>query len=349
MVNESFRTLVYGVALALMVGWVLHIGQDIFIPIVFSILVVYVILGLTRLLARIPVVGPALPVQIRYSLSIVLIAVGLILGGSLLIASKERVVALAPQYQHSMLAAIQSIAVYFQFETEPTWATLRQEFLAQVNIQRLIGSMVASVSSIVVSILVVFLFASFLLLEQRAFGDKIASISKDPRSVARILGITSNINAQIGSYLALKTFIGILLGALSWMVMAYVGLELAGFWAVLIALLNYVPYIGSFAGVLFPVVIAIIQFGNVNDVLAVLVPLAIVQFLIGNFLDPYLMGRSLNMSPFVILISLAVWSALWGIPGAFLAVPLTAIMTIVFSEFAGTRPLAVLLSRSGRI
>ena len=348
-VNERFQMLVYGVALALMIGWVLYVGRDIFIPIVFSILVVYVIVGLTRLLAKIPVVGAALPVQVRYSLSIFLIACGLVFGSSLLIASKERVVALAPQYQHSMLAAIQSIAVYFRFETEPTWATLRQEFLAQVNIQSLIGSMVASVSSIVVSILVVFLFASFLLLEQRAFGRKIASISKDPRTVTRILEITSNINAQIGSYLALKTAIGILLGALSWMIMAYVGLELAGFWAVLIALLNYVPYIGSVAGVLIPVLIAIVQFGNVNDVLAVLVPLTIVQFLIGNFLDPYLMAKSLNLSPFAILISLAVWSALWGIPGAFLAVPVTAIMTIVFSEFAGTRPLAVLLSRSGHI
>jgi AI-2 transport protein TqsA len=61
------------------------------------------------------------------------------------------------------------------------------------------------------------------------------------------------------------------------------------------------------------------------------------------------MGNSLNLSPFAILVSLAAWSALWGIPGAFLAVPITAIMAIVFSEFAGTRPLAVLLSRDGRL
>jgi predicted PurR-regulated permease PerM len=61
------------------------------------------------------------------------------------------------------------------------------------------------------------------------------------------------------------------------------------------------------------------------------------------------MGNSLNLSPFAILASLAVWSALWGIPGAFLAVPITAILTIVFSEFPGTRPVAVLLSKSGKL
>jgi len=75
----------------------------------------------------------------------------------------------------------------------------------------------------------------------------------------------------------------------------------------------------------------------------------VVQFLNGNLLDPYLMGSSLNLSPFVILFSLAVWGTLWGIPGALLAVPFAAIMLIVFQQFEGTRPLAVLLSRDGRL
>ena len=95
--------------------------------------------------------------------------------------------------------------------------------------------------------------------------------------------------------------------------------------------------------------LAIVQFGDVNTVLLLLLALTAVQFVIGNFLDPYLMGNSLNLSPFAILVSLTVWSALWGIAGAFLAVPITAIMAIVFSEFAGTRPIAVLLSQTGRL
>ena len=114
-------------------------------------------------------------------------------------------------------------------------------------------------------------------------------------------------------------------------------------------MLNYVPYIGSFLSVFLPAVFAILQFGNLNSVLAVMVPLSIVQFANGNFLDPYLMGNSLNLSPFVILVSLTVWSALWGIPGAFLAVPMTAVMVMIFAEFPGTRPFAVLLSRKGDV
>jgi predicted PurR-regulated permease PerM len=127
------------------------------------------------------------------------------------------------------------------------------------------------------------------------------------------------------------------------------GLEFAVLWAVLIAFLNFVPYLGSVLGVLFPVLMTVVQFEELGVILSMLLALSAVQFIIGNFLDPYVMGNSLNLSPFAILISLAVWSELWGIPGAFLAVPITAIMAIVFSEFAGTRPLAVLLSKTGRL
>ena len=347
--NDRFQSLVSGAVLAVIIGWVLYIGKEVFVPIVFGALVVYVIVGLTRLLGRVPFIGRILPRQIHSVLSVLVIAFGLVMLVYLVLANKDSVLALAPQYQESLLAAIQKTAVFFRIEAEPTWTTLRQDLIGQINIQSLAASMVASVSSIAVTVIVVILYATFLLIEKRSFDAKIAAISSDPRTVARVRLVTSDINARIGTYLALKTFICILLGATSWIVMAFMGLEFAAFWAVLIALLNYVPYIGSFLGVLLPVTMSIVQFANPNDVLAVFLPLTALQFLIGNFLDPYVMGNSLNLSPFAILVSLAAWSALWGIPGAFLAVPITAIMAIVFSEFAGTRPIAVLLSRDGRL
>jgi AI-2 transport protein TqsA len=348
-VNDRFQSLVSGSVLAVVIGWVLHIGKEVFVPIIFGALVVYVIAGLTRLLGRIPLIGRILPPRMRSALSVVVIAWGLVAIADLILANKDSVLALAPQYQESLLAVIQRGAVLLHIETEPTWTTLRRDLFGQISLQPLIGSMVASVSAIAVTVIIVLLYASFLLIEQRSFDAKIAALSSDPRIVARVRQVTSDINSRIGSYLALKTFLSILLGLTSWIVMAFMGLEFAAFWAVVIALLNYVPYIGSFLGVLFPVTMAIVQFANPNAVLAVFLPLTALQFLIGNFLDPYVMGNSLNLSPFAILVSLAAWSALWGIPGAFLAVPITAIMAIVFSGFAGTRPLAVLLSRDGRL
>jgi predicted PurR-regulated permease PerM len=344
---DRLRALVYGAVLLLIVGWVLHVGKAIFVPAVLGAVIVYVIVGLAHALGRLP--GPVLPLQLRYLISIAAIGLVGLLFTYLVLANKERALALAPQYQQSLLAAIQRMAVTFGFETEPTWATLRQDLLAQIDLQRLFGSLLASVGSIVVTFVVVLLYATFLLLERRTFEGKLANLSDDPARVARIRQVIEAINRRIGSYLALKTLISLLLGLVSFGVMRLFGLEFAALWAVLAAFLNFVPYVGSVLGVILPVLMSVVQFEDVGVILTLLLALTTVQFVIGNFLDPYVMGNSLNLSPFAILISLAVWSELWGVPGAFLAVPITAILTIVFSEFAGTRPIAVLLSRSGRL
>jgi AI-2 transport protein TqsA len=346
---ERLRALVYGTVLLVIVGWLLYIGKAIFVPAVLGAVIVYVIVGLAHALGKLPVLGRKLPLSLRYLFSMATIGLAFLLLAYLITANKERALALAPQYQQSLLAAIQRVAVFFRIETEPTWATLRQELLAQVNLQQVFASTLASLSSIVVTFIVVCLYATFLLVERRAFATKLANLSDDPHRVARIRDVIQAINRRIGSYLALKTVLSILLGVVCWVIMALFGLEFAALWAVLAAFLNFVPYIGSVLGVVFPVLMTIVQFENFGTFLSMLLALSASQFLIGNFLDPYVMGNSLNLSPFAILISLAVWSELWGIPGAFLAVPITAIMTIVFSEFRGTRPIAVLLSQGGRV
>ena len=318
-------------------------------PLVLGVLVVYVIVGLTRLLSRLPLLGRMLPGKLAYALSMLLIGAGFAFAAYLAVANVDGVIARGPLYQESLLASIQQLAVRLGVETEPTWISLRQDLLAQINVQRVIGSTVASVTSILVGLVVVFLYASFLLLELRHFPAKLAGLSSDPQRVDRVRKVTHDINARIGSYLALKTVLSLLLGAVCWVIMTLMGLEFALFWAVLITLLNYVPYIGSFLGVALPAAMAIVQFADVRTVAMLLVYLSVAQFAIGNFLEPYVMGNSLNLSPFAILVSLTVWSGLWGIAGAFLAVPITSILTIVLAGFAGTRPIAVLLSRDGRV
>jgi len=335
--------------LLLLSGWLLHTGRSVLVPVAFGMVVVYVIVGLAQALERLPVLGRVLPVQLRYVLSIALIIYVVTALAYLVMSSRDSVIALAPQYQKSLLTIIQKGAVFLRIEGEPTWTTLRTDLFAQINLQRLLGSMVVSVSSIVASVFIVLLYATFLLLEQRTFTEKLSKLSTDPRGVQRILDVTGDINRRVGSYLALKTMISILLGGVCWAIMAFFGLEFAPFWAALITLLNFVPYIGSLLAVLFPVVMSVVQFENLGTVLWLLMSLTLAQFVIGNFIDPYLMGNSLNLSPFAILVSLAIWTELWGIPGAFLAVPLTAVIAIVLSSFRETRPIAVMLSRDGRL
>jgi AI-2 transport protein TqsA len=347
--SERLQATLYGVLLAVAIGWVLYIGESVFVPIVFSVMVVYVIAGLSRLFLKLPLVGRFLPRQVGYTLSALVIVLALSIIASMVATTLGNVVALAPQYEASVLNTIQTVASRLGFEATPTWTTLRQDLLAQINTQRFIGSTVLSVSSILSSLVVVLLYIAFLLLEQRAFSAKIANISSDPAQVAHLQKIITHINSRIGTYLGLKTVVSVAQGVVSWVILAWFGVEFAVFWAVLIGLLNYVPYIGSVLGVGVPVAFTTMQFADSNIVLAVLLYLSAAQFVIGFFLDPYLMGSSLNLSPFAILVSLAVWSALWGIPGAFLAVPMTACLVLILAEFKGTRPIAILLSRNGQV
>ena len=104
---------------------------------------------------------------------------------------------------------------------------------------------------------------------------------------------------------------------------------------------------GCFIGVAVPGVIALGQFGLTDEVITLILFLSAAQFLVGNVLEPQVMGTSMDLSPYAVLISLTVWTALWGIAGAIAAIPITAVMVIVLSEFSATRPIAILLSRSG--
>jgi len=346
-VSPRLQAAVYGSALLLMTGWVLYIGRAVFVPIVLAGLVVYVILGLTRLVGMLPVIGPVLSPRLRFALAI-LLALSAVAGIVLvLLAHIDRVAAALPKYQASLLATLQGLANRFGFDDEPSWRTLWQAVSGQVNVQAVIGTSVSSATAIAGGTIVVLLYVVFILAERVHFPTKVDRMFADAQAVARVRAIMVSMNARIGTYLALKSLLGFLLGVVSWLVMVYFGLELALFWALMIGILNYVPYLGSFLGVALPVALAVVQFGDIGTVFALLAALTVVQFVIGNFLDPYLLGNSLNLSTFAILASLMVWSALWGIAGAFLAVPLTAVMVIVLSEFPGTRPVAILLSRSG--
>lgn len=347
--NQRLRTPTLAAWLAIGLGWLLHVGKGVIVPIVFAVLVAYVIDGLARLLFRLPGIGPRVPRGVAYAAAALAIGWALALVVSLVIESLGSVAGLAPQYAASLLNLVQDMAARAGMETTPTWESLRREVLAQINAQRLIGTTVVSVTGIVSGLVVVLLYVAFILMEKRAFAAKLAGASDDPARTARLQRIIASINARIGAYLALKTLVSAAQGLVCYLILVGFGIDLAAFWAVLIGLLNFVPYLGSVLGVILPGAFATMQLGDSGTVLALLLSLAAAQFVIGFFVDPYLMANSLNLSPFVILASLAAWGSLWGIAGAFLAVPIMACAALVFAEFQATRPLAILLSRDGRV
>ena len=347
--KDWFPQLVYGVALALMIGWILDIGRPVILPVVAGLIIAYVVLGLAELFGRIPGLRERLPAGLRYLLAV------LVIGGALLgivwmvITNVTQIATVLPRYQDQVMTMAQTAAERFGVEAEPDWRALRSDILARIDLRRAIGVTVATASSIAATFIVVLVYAGFILSEKNSFGQKIALMSHEPARVAQIQQVIRRINSSIGAYLVMKTLINITLGLGSYAIMWYYGIPFAGFWAILIGLFNYIPYIGGFIGVGLPTFLAIAELGSFWPILSFLLAMIAIQVLLGNFIEPFVMGSSMNLSPLVILISLVAWASLWGIAGAILSVPITAMLVIVFAEFPGTRPLAILMSKDGQL
>ncbi len=135
----------------------------------------------------------------------------------------------------------------------------------------------------------------------------------------------------------------------SWFIMKSVGLDFSEFWALLIFFSQFYSNIGSIIATIFPALLALIQFESWLPFIIVTSGIVLVQFIVGNILEPRFLSNSLNLSPLVILVSLALWGAIWGILGMFLAVPITVMVMIIAAHFKSSRPLAILLSQDGCI
>ena len=152
------------------------------------------------------------------------------------------------------------------------------------------------------------------------------------------------IDRDIRRYLVLKTLISLATGVLFWAILSAFGLELALVFGVVTFVLNFIPSIGSIVATALPIPIALVQYETLGPVLLLLLLLTAVQMIIGNGIDPLLMGQNLNLSPVTILAALVFWGLLWGVVGMFLAAPLTAILRIVLAQFETTRPMSELLA-----
>ncbi|MTH78408.1 AI-2E family transporter [Paracoccus aestuariivivens] len=346
--NDGLARLFFGVGLALMIGWVLVIGRVIIQPVVMSVIVAYVVLGLAELIGRVPGLG-GIPASLRYTAAVIVSFGAMALIVWLIVQNVTQVAALVPGYQDQVLALIQRGAVALGLDDEPSWQSLRRDLVGYLNLHRVILGSVISVMSIIGTFTVILIYAGFILLEQKAFANKIVCMSDQPSKVNQIQQVIRDVNSRIGTYLVIKTLINIVLGVASYAIMLLYGIEFAGFWAMLIGLLNYIPYVGGVIGVALPSLLVLLNVGEIWPVVVFVLVMCIPQVALGNFIEPWLMGNSLNVSPFVILVSLVIWTSLWGIVGAILAVPIMAILVIIFSEIDSTRPIAVLLSKDGSL
>jgi AI-2 transport protein TqsA len=157
-------------------------------------------------------------------------------------------------------------------------------------------------------------------------------------------GIYAEIDAKVRRYIVTKVATSAATGILVGVILALFGLELAFVFGVLAFFLNFIPNIGSVVSTLLPLPLAIVQFDSVWMIAAVVLVPGLVQMVIGNGIEPSLMGEGLDLHPVTILLALVFWGLVWGIVGMFLASPITAVLRIVLARFGMTRALAELMA-----
>lgn len=190
---------------------------------------------------------------------------------------------------------------------------------------------------------VVLIYLIFLLAERVGFPDRLRRAFGEIHG-SRVLGIVESINQAISQYIAVKTFVSLLTGAASFVVLAAFGVDFAIMWAILIFLLNFIPYLGSLLATALPILLSFLQFDDAWKGIAVAVLLIAIQQAVGMLIEPKLAGQRLGVSPLLIILSLAFWGLVWGIVGMILAVPLLVTVKIILDNIPETKSVATLMS-----
>jgi len=193
--------------------------------------------------------------------------------------------------------------------------------------------------------LVVFLFLIFGLAEMGDFKTKIEALDKK-MSGWSLLETSGQIAKKIRKYMLIRTVASAVTGLAVFVFTLSIGLDLAVAWGIISFVLNYIPYIGPLVAVILPVIFATAQFESWQMAALIFGSLYLIQFVIGSYLEPMLTGTALAISPFVMLFAFLIWDFLWGMPGAFIGLPVTIALFTIWEQNPSTRWIANLMSTS---
>lgn len=276
-------------------------------------------------------------------LAVLLIASGLISVSAIILSQANTVVQTVMQYAAPAQVAVAELFSWMGQDVED--AVL--EWLSGVRLGPWLTTMAGQAGNIASGAVLVTLFVGFMFLERLWFSRKLTSLMGDAEKAERAERIINSIMHRVNRYLVVKAVISTITGVFVYLVMKIFGLELAFAMGVITFVLNFIPNIGSIVATLAVALVAYVQTSDALSSFSVFVIVGIVQFVVGQVLDPLLLGKTLRLSSFGIIASLAFWAAVWGVPGMFLAVPMMVSVMIVCAHIPTLRPVAVLLSREG--
>lgn len=289
-------------------------------------------------------VGPfSIPNWLASVVAMTLISGALLVLTSILLAQVNTVLVTTLSYAERAPSAIASLFTWLGEDSE--LAVLRS--MQSVDLSSYLRTAAGQAGNMTQASVLVILFVGFLFAERIWFGTKLNNFVGDPVQANRVGKIIGSIIHRVNYYLLVKTLISAITGAMIYLLATAFGLEVAVALGVTTFVLNYIPNIGSIVATGLIALVTHVQFADPATTALIFIVAGGIQFVNGSVIDPMLMGRALRLSSFGIILSLAFWGAVWGIPGMFLSVPIMVMMLVVCSHVPALRPIAILLSREG--
>lgn len=342
--NSNLTNVFLGVIAVFVLGVMMLQLRDVLLPFVMAMLFSIIFKPVIEWLR-----GKRVPMVIALFGVLILFSVVLFLVGWVLYAGTVGFVADLPKYESKMSVIVDGLETSIQ-----GWANRFGVPLGDVqwsdavqlsSITAAITTGLGSFISFVTTTFLIVLFMLFILGSSGELGSKVRHAF--PEQYADwMASVLRTVDSQVRQYLVTKTLISLATGALTWVVLFLLGVDFALVFAFIAFILNYIPNIGSTLAVVFPFVLTLFQFESLAIPLGVMLGLGTTQMVMGNVVEPRIMGFSLNLSPLLILVSLFLWGWLWGIWGMVLAVPLMATIKIVFENLEGMQPWAKLMEGS---
>ena len=320
-------------------------GRDFLIPLAVAILFWNLLNALAAAFRRIKLGKSSIPGWLAWILSLTVLFLANWVVYRILTSQSDALIAAAPVYQANFAKLSDKLATLLGIEHMPS----ADQFMESLDLGKLLSWLGGSVGSILAELVLVVLYVAFLLAEQRHLSEKITRLANDKEKAVQMHLLLGQISKQVQTYIWIKTVVSLLTGIVSYIVLRLVGVDFAAVWALIIFLLNYIPNVGSALGVIFPALLTLVQFETLTPFVVVVLGLGAVQFIIGNVVEPAMMGSELNLSSFVIILSLTFWGMIWGIPGMVLSVPITVIVAIICSHIRRLHWIATLLSGDGQL
>jgi len=289
-------------------------------------------------------IGPArIPNWLASLAALALISSALLILTSILLAQVNTVLVTTLSYAERAPSAIAALFGWLGDDIESAIFNS----LSSIEVSGYVRTVAGQAGDLTQATVLVILFVGFLFAERIWFATKLTNFFEDQEQAERVGLIIASIIHRVNYYLLVKTAVSLVTGLMVYVVASLFGLELAVAIGVLTFVLNYIPNVGSIVATMMVALVAFVQTSDPTVTAAIFVICGLIQFVNGNIFDPWMMGRALRLSSFGIIISLAFWSAVWGIPGMFLSVPIMVMLLVVCSHVPDLRPLAILLSREG--